>query len=468
MIADAASPKGIPRVFAPSDSTEAASYDSPILSFAIYVYLTLYLTEGLTRYLLLMVGADSAIFVRDLLLFGGVIHVLALQAISGRVDRFVLAFAALIVVHGMVGYLNLQSIIPVLVATKAFASIPAGALLASKLFADNRRLRVFLIVLLVVGFVSAGLEKYFVDWPWIGLKVELGGQQVEIGHDWQTGASDKRAGGLARSSIHLAAFMSLAGLLIYFGTRSLLPRLIVGAMTATTIFWTTQKGALLAAMAILPVGLLPERLRVPALKLLLTVFVVLMIALPLILPGYVMPRGASGIFSMASFYDRIERMWPDAWVWYSQKSIPLIGVGLGGIGVAMRFYSKDTAFYAPDISSYEPYLINAADNMFVYLFVQFGVLALFYIAFMVAAGYRQPSDAPTGAVQALAILVFIVGYGVAIGIVEDQVCALFLGASLHRLWFAGSKANGDPRPSIAEKYAVPFVPLGGRSRSGLA
>lgn len=459
---------------APRAESARPAWPDRLLSFALSVYFILYVAEALVRWLLNMVGLDALIFLRDALVLGAILVIIGRDLVDGRVRAFPIVFAALLLLHGAVGAANLRDVAPVLAGAKPYLSLLIGAMSAVHLFGGNRRLKTLLIVLWVVGAVSAGLEKNYVDWPWIGMTTEIAGAKVELSRDWQVSKADKRAGGLARSSIHLAGFMSVIGITLFFLARGLGTRLFILAVTILTVYWTTQKGALIAVIVVMATGMLPRKMVISGMKLTLLVLLVAMIALPLILPQYFMPNGSEGVFSLQSFYDRAQRMWPDAWDWYSQRAAPFMGVGLGGIGFAMRLYKPESAFYAADLASYEPYLINFADNMFVYLYVQLGVMSLFYIGLVTFGAMRLESRFDPGRAAALGVLTFCVGYGVAVSIIEDQIACMFLGASAFYIWFQGRldpvERRAPTQAAVAvsappvDIHAVPFKPRINRTR----
>jgi len=148
-------------------------------------------------------------------------------------------------------------------------------------------------------------------------------------------------------------------------------------------------------------------------------FAMLDVALPVLSAGLLMTQGA-GVFSFASFAMRITLTWPEAWQWIANHNVFPFGVGLGGIGGAQRFYAAD--------------FFNPSDNLFVYLYANFGVLSLAYLGWFAALGPRVPPIARTEAFQALAVLAFILGYGAALSILEDQMAALFIAAAAGMLW----------------------------------
>jgi hypothetical protein len=146
-----------------------------------------------------------------------------------------------------------------------------------------------------------------------------------------------------------------------------------------------------------------------------------------VLVHFDMPRDA-GVFSFESLFERIEEMWPDAWRWIGRFS-PLTGVGLGGIGGSQRFFAAAE--------------FNPADNLFVYLFASFGVASLAYLAAVLVVGLNARIDDFRRDGVALASLVFLLMYGLVISLVEDQVAALWLGATLGHLAQRQPAFRGD-------------------------
>ena len=77
-----------------------------------------------------------------------------------------------------------------------------------------------------------------------------------------------------------------------------------------------------------------------------------------------------------------------------------------------------------------------------YLYANFGVMCLVYLAWVSRLGWRLPRMARDDAIGALAVLAFLLGYGAALSILEDQIAALFLGAAAGMLWHARQQAYG--------------------------
>jgi hypothetical protein len=129
---------------------------------------------------------------------------------------------------------------------------------------------------------------------------------------------------------------------------------------------------------------------------------------------------AGGVFSLASLAMRISLTWPDAWQWIWSNNVFPFGVGLGGIGGAQRFYAGD--------------FFNPSDNLFVFLYANFGLMGLVYLGWVATVARRFPPEEERLAIAPLAILAFNLAYGIVLSMLEDQVSALFIGASAGMLW----------------------------------
>ena len=185
------------------------------------------------------------------------------------------------------------------------------------------------------------------------------------------------------------------------------------------LVWTTQKGAIFGYGLALLALLLSGRASSAALKAAIVCAALLMVFAPTVLIHFDMPADR-GIFSFQSLIERIQQMWPDAWAWIGRFP-PFLGVGLGGIGGGQRFFA--------------PADFNAADNLFVYLFANFGIASLVYLggAVLIALNARVRDFRHDGI--ALASLVYLFAYGLVISLLEDQVASLWIGATLG--WLAG-------------------------------
>ena len=399
------------------------------LAFALLLALVLSVFEGPVRYALNFAHLDPLIFVRDGLLFGALVAYVAVRIPDKSVPASVGIFAVLAVVHSVISYMNLHTTIAAIYGLKMFVPALCGFLAAGALFEPSRKVVRLVAFMWVAAFIAALLDKYWLDYPWIGVTTDLGGISVSLGRDWQSTLLE-RVGGLSRSSISLAVSMPLLSLILLGSLKSRALRMLIAALTLAVLVWTTQKGAIVGyALAIAALAISSRNFTAP-LKAAVVLATCLLVFAPTVLIHFEMPRD-QGVFSFQSLYERIEQMWPDAWKWIAKFPPYVLGVGLGGIGGGQRFFAPDD--------------FNAADNLFVYLFGNFGIASLFYLGAIVVATLRAKLANFQRDSVVLASLAFLMMYGLVISLVEDQIAALWLGACLG--WLA--RLNGGTRSGTA-------------------
>lgn len=400
-----------------------------LFSIAVAIYITFYVFEGVVRYVFHLLGNDELIFIRDAILSVPLFIIFLQQIFRKKIHPAYFIFIFVILLHGTVMMLNIGNFPAVLYGAKILITLPAGAIAAKLLFKPNRAMITFILILWSMSWVGVMLDKYFVEFPWQGITTSIDDIKVDISRDWQVSGEDKRAGGFMRSSIHVATVMPLLALLLIYNLPGLMS-LAVALLTLPALFWTTQKGSLLAYLLTLAfIYMIPKRPIAP-LRIGVAIMSVLAIALPTILPGYNMPQSKGGVFSITSFNLRIEEMWPKAWRWIHVHEIFPFGVGLGGISGAQRLYSL------PDV--------NAADNVFVFSYGYFGVMSFIYLGYIIYSALRTRDDGTRSTTHALATLMFIMGYGCVVSVLEDQMASLFLGAALGWLYYIRKEEKSLP------------------------
>lgn len=379
-----------------------------------------YAFEGVIRYGFHLIGVDELIFIRDALLILPLLAMFLSQLTSRKVHPAFTIFFLIVLLHGLVMMLNIGSFPAVAYGAKMFLAALAGAIGATILLKPSRRMLMFFLIIWSVSWVGILVEKYYVEWPWMGMEATIGDVQVDISRDWQISGADKRAGGFTRSSINAANLMPLLALVLIFNLRNVPLRAVIALGTIPAVYWTTQKGTILAYVLTLGVLMLNPKRPVTMLKCGLLLAIALAVILPIAMPGYTMPNENGGVFSFGSFYMRVDWMWPDAWKWiHSHEAFPF-GVGLGGISGAMRLYL--------------PSEFNAGDNIFIFFYAYFGVMTFVYLGAILIAAAKAEQSELSG--EALAILCFLFFYGCVISLLEDQMASLFFGAALAGLWQA--------------------------------
>ncbi len=390
-----------------------------ILSLGLMVYMVFYTFESPIRYALNMMGADELIFIRDFTIILPVLAIFIYQLLHRCVNPAYYVYGFIVLLHGFVMIYSTRSAMAAAFGAKLLVTSLVGAVGARLFFEPTRRMAIFIFLLWSITCIGVGTEKYFFDFPWIGMETHIGDVTVEISRDWQVTGENKRAAGFTRASINTAYLLGLTGVFLLFRSPRILYRLAIGVPTLLCLYWTTQKGAILVFIVLM--GLLLALVKRPtmAMKIAFIIMLVLDVGLPLLMPGYYMDR-AEGMFSMMSFNIRVEDMWPRAWHWIDSAEVFPFGVGLGGIGGGQRFFA--------------PYAWDAADNLFILIYAYFGLPGMIYLLWACITVLRTRRNASAGTVQALATMAFIMGYGVVISIIEDQMGSLFLGAGLAWLY----------------------------------
>jgi hypothetical protein len=418
------------------------------------LYLLIYAFEGVLRYGLYNIGQDSAILLRDGLLVVPLAVLLVTQAFRFRIHPAFIVFAAIVGLHGTIATLNVHSTLPAIYGAKLLVNVLFGFIAGRQLIDPDRRLARLLALVWLISVSGVFLDKFVYTFPWMGLETHIGGIKVDISRGWDIDSGfDKRAAGFFRSSISAAMLLPVLAAIIAPRMRSWLLRLLFLAITCGAVALTTQKGALVAATAVSLVLCLPAWSRYSLLSMACIAFAVIDVALPLFTPGLLMSE-SGGVFSFASFAMRITQTWPDAWNWITNNDVFPFGVGLGGIGGAQRFYAAT--------------FFNPSDNLFVYLYANFGLLGVFYLGWVSQIGCRLPHALRPNAIAPLAVLAFNLGYGAALSMLEDQASALSIGAAVGMLWQLHQLARGglwsdpyggarvDLQPVAASGYATPY------------
>jgi hypothetical protein len=419
-----------------------------LLYSGLIFYLLVYTFEGAVRYWLNLAGADSFIFARDVALMLPVLLVGGQQLLERRLHPAYLIYFGIVVLHGTVMMLNIGSFPAVVFGAKGMQTFLVGAVCAPLFMQPGRRMLWFVGILWLSLFIGVFLDKYqLVSWPWEGMSTTIGDVSVEISRDWEIEGDDKRAAGMTRSSIHAATIVPLLGLMLVAHLRALPLRIIIALATAPVILWTTQKGALLAYLIVLVVLAVWRNRPIPAMRWGFCIFLLLAILLPVLLPGYYMAQAGEGGFSNMSFNLRVEMMWPEAWEWVSNRQLFPFGVGLGGISGAQQLYTMQ--------------FFNAADNLFVFMYACFGVMAFVYLGYVTRWVVRTPANGGAAERHALAVLLFVAAYGCVLSMVEDQMASLFLGAVLS--WISYDRyrqvaATPASQPTAGGMAIIPLEP----------
>lgn len=404
-----------------------------ILEIGMVAYLAIYAFEGPIRYLLLHLGLDDLILVRDAMLAILLVPVFFTPGVGAVARTYLAWFVAILGIHGIIIYANFHEPTVLAYVAKEFTPVLFGVILGRLSGAPSRFVIYAFAALWGVTALGLVLDKFVLTFPWTGLSTVVGGLTVDVGHDWQTHGFAKRVGGFTRSSIHAALFLPLMSMLMLVSVRLWSLRFLITLVTCGCVLLTTQKGALIGYLLVSVCFLVGFNAIRGSLKAAYVAGLLLTFLLPPLLSGIILPAG-HGVFSLSSFAMRTALTWPDAFRWISHNEVFPFGVGLGGMGGAQRLYS--------------PGEFNPGDNMFLFLYASFGVMTFVYVGYL---SYICLTDGKRKAQFALfprAVIAFHFTYGAVMSIVEDQSSCIILGLSIGYLLFARS-SEADERPFVA-------------------
>lgn len=341
------------------------------------------IAEGLLRYLFASTGFPALIYAKDALLAVLACWYLLYVAVNLRVSP---TLATVLAVLGYGALLALWHRFPlpqIAFGLKIFLTFIVGYTAVSSLSLEGRSIR--RLFRIAVPLVAAGLLfEMFNDVPWKGFEYEAFGQTVEGSRMWGMSGLPRLAG-FGRVSYETANILFCLSAL-YLADRFQRPdrdkntlRVIDGLLLLVCfagIVVTTAKTALIAYLVLAGVLLvvnLQRRFRGDVRTLLrgamqftlvgLGMFAVVPPVIAAVSPATVtdLLRTNNIIFNIiaSSYVARMERMWPEAFQLLSLDHSVLTGRGVGGIGTAQLYFESGR--------------YNAADNMFVYLTISFGI-----------------------------------------------------------------------------------------------
>lgn len=377
---------------------------------ALMMFLLMQVTGGIIRWLL-----PPAAYLPTLMMLGCVVSLLMVELLTQRMHIGVVFLLALLAFAFVIGVFSTPRIVQPIFALWVFVPVYFGMVAAPLAFQPHRYKSP---ILLSLAMLCAGgvVVHNSVAYPWVGLSYEVAGVEVAGAREW-VAAGKQRLSGLARSSFDVAGQILIFVSLVALSNRLLVWRLLLWGLGAYAISLSTSKGVFLSLlMVVVTVELLRYRAAWGVRGVIGLGYVWLLV--PPIL-GWSkdwteLARTDINHPLYGSFIDRMHDMWPRALELVTEHGYFIFGRGLGGLGVP--------------VGMFEPKLANAGDNLFVYLLVIFGVLAIPLMLLGLVVLLRMCSYLQHTAVQqALLLAVAIIWYGGVSNILEHAVMALAFG-----------------------------------------
>lgn len=397
----------------------------------VLIFLLMQVTAGVLRWVFDMFGVAVLAYVPQLMMLACIAHLALRDLVAGRLRTGTLIAAVILLITLLVGWYNTASVQQVvfglwILLPFFFGMVSAPFWLRPGVWG----LRVIGLVFVVC--VGGVLLHSLVAYPWVGLSYSIGQVELEGAREWHVAGGKQRLSGLARSSFDVAGQILMLGTLLAIHIKQAWGRVLIWTIACAGIALSTSKGVVLALlMAAFAVEALHRRRAL--LMYAILVWGILWVLIPPIL-GWTLDWQELARTDIdnplyGSFIDRMNDMWPRAWDLSTVQGLPPFGRGMGGIGSAL--------------SIFEPDLANAGDNVFVYLWVVVGVLAIpLWVAVQLGL-FRLVARVPVGspAAMALALSPAVMGYGGVSNIFEHAMLAAGMGGILRVLLHQGSARN---------------------------
>lgn len=411
----------------------------------LYLFLAMEVFTGPLRFYLAQAGLSALVYLPKILIVGVVIATVVRTLYRGRIRPLFGAVLAVFVVFGLVGWMftgnPLQPAFGIFVLLSLIYAVMAEPIVRQA----GVRILPFVALLWLSAALGVVLD-YMWELPWTGLAYQLGEVEIQGSREWTTFGVE-RVAGFARASYEAADQVLLLALPLMLLGRSKILKLLIWTATGALIYFTTTKktgGAFLILTLLMPI--IGARM-VPALfrRVIMASIPVLIAALGIGLPistFFVTYRlDLDSLWSQvlfASFEDRLTVVWPASLAIALEQGSAVLGRGIGGIGAGQRYF--------------EPLLFMPADNLFIYLYVTFGLLTLAFVWVYVRNLGRLDPDHGDWNRLMWTVGIAVLLNGLANNGLESPITATLLGISMAYAYAAAQQ----PGHAAARRWPLRF------------
>lgn len=397
---------------------EAARSIDSALCVLLAVYLLSLAFEGPLRYALAMAGLPDALYARDaipvatlIFLFGRALFV------RGQVDLSIAVPAAILALHAAYAAISGVAFFAVAFGIKIFMFIPYGIAMWPLVRTRWRAALAFMSAVSAATLAGVVVNFFVGTMPWEGIEYSTAFGTVSTTRTWWIPGGIARLPGFTRTSFNAAMILGITGVLAMVNFRRPAAQLAIAAACFAGIVLTTSKGMILA----FPVAagwLMLQHWKPTKGHVLVGVLCAVTLALPLLVVygGIASAVPLDEVPAMLmSVWERFSQMWPEAFELLPPGPAALLGAGPGGIGT-------------PQVYGNTPHLLNAADNLSVFMLVSLGLPGILYYA-IPALGMRRVAATETPDIRhaCAALLVIAYGYGMSISMVEESFFSIVFG-----------------------------------------
>lgn len=393
-------------------SNKVYYYDLFML-ISISMFMLTNIIEGFLRYHLFYMNAEWIIYIPKIILIIGIL----VSSILYKPTKTHYYFIAFTVFFSIIGLVYIDNYIQVFFGLWTLVPLLFGISFLPTLLRRQYIINILFSCMLLVS-TTAVIINGFVRYPWEGLSYSLAGMDIEGTRVW-TYFGFSRLAGLARVSFEAAPQILVLCIYLscFIGSQTI--KIIMWTFACIAILMTTTKGIILAFF-ILTLFWISYTYIYPIIwQSTLAVFGFAMILLPIATCKYQNILELNNLFTHILFHsieDRFLTTWPNAIDLLNESGNWITGRGIGGIGAAQKYF--------------EPYLYNPGDNMFIYLFITIGAIALPLLVYIIVASLHLEIRKNRFDNYIYCIMLAIYMYGAVSNIVESTFFSIFIGIAL--------------------------------------
>lgn len=342
----------------------------------LLLFLIFDIFSGPLRYYLSQIGLLSFIYLPKALIAIATASSLVLILRRGIVSTAFITACICCFFFAIVGLIYTNRITQVAFGVFVFIPLIYAVLIEPAIRKAGSRVSSYIFLLWLA--VATGIwADYQWDLPWTGFTYELGDLDISGSREWTTFGLERIAG-FARASFEAADQLLLFGLCLTFLSRKSIVTIGVWILTGALIYATTTKKTFAAylfltfLLAIVSLPIAPTKAKQALIRIVPPVIATIGILLPISVYFINYKLSLNSYWTellLTSFEDRLTYVWPTSLSLAFDHGSPILGRGIGGIGAAQNYF--------------EPALFMPADNLFIYLYVTFGIFSLaIVIAFL--------------------------------------------------------------------------------------
>lgn len=406
--------------------------------FTMIVYLMTDAIGGVARYYLWEVGFINLIYIPKIM----ALLTLLIALISLKINKLYFWTIYTLILFAGVGVFYVNDFLQIAFGLWVFVPLLFGIVAYRSFLHGIQKLEGWFLVLFFI--VCGGvLLNAFINLPWVGFNYFLANVEIE-GSRQISFMGIARLGGFSQAGYIAASYTILLAIFLMARKHSKILRCSIWFLAALVIFLTASKGIALVFLVLTGFFLCWRRfpdLIWPTLALFVTIFAVIMLPLSSLYYDYSIELAEPGYYYFfQSSVDRISDIWLTAFKMITEHGNIITGRGLGGIGRAQQLYEHP--------------LYNCADNLFIYLYAVFGLMAFPILAIYGATTFQLNIRKNSLDRYFYMIVLSILIYGAVTNIIESTAFSIFVGLSLAHIFAKKHVSSRTRRFFISYNHAI--------------